>query len=74
MKKMLCMIMTMALAGSLLAGCGGSSQEAPSTTAAAKTEAQEKPEESGEAPTEEKADGEATTVFWPLSSLIPRQR
>ena len=61
MKKMLCMIMTMALAGSLLAGCGGSSQEAPSTTAAAKTEAQEKPEESGEAPTEEKADGEATT-------------
>ena len=42
MKKMLCLMMTVALTGSLLAGCGGSSQEAPATTAAqTETEAKE---------------------------------
>ncbi len=40
MKKMLCAVMAMALAGSLLAGCGGGSQITPATTAAAQTEAQ----------------------------------
>ncbi|MCI8659169.1 MAG: BMP family ABC transporter substrate-binding protein [Lachnospiraceae bacterium] len=40
MKKMLCAVMAMALAGSLLAGCGGGSQSTPATTAAAQTEAQ----------------------------------
>ncbi|MCI8764312.1 MAG: BMP family ABC transporter substrate-binding protein [Lachnospiraceae bacterium] len=48
MKKMLCLMMTVALTGSLLAGCGGSSQEAPATTAAqTETEAKEAEEETG---------------------------
>lgn len=65
MKKMLCAIMTMALTGTLLAGCGGGggSQEPAST--AAQTEASGGAAESqapaeGEAPTEGEANGEAT--------------
>jgi basic membrane protein A len=59
MKKMLCLMMTVALTGSLLAGCGGSSQEAPATTAAqTETEAKEAEEETG-APEAEDAGNEA---------------
>lgn len=59
MKKMLCLMMTVALTGSLLAGCGGSSQEAPATTAAqTETEAKEAEEETG-APEAEEAGNEA---------------
>ncbi len=58
MKKMLCAIMTMALAGTLLAGCGGGggSQEPAST--AAQTEASGGAAES-QAPAEGEANGEA---------------
>ena len=56
---MLCLMMTVALTGSLLAGCGGSSQEAPATTAAqTETEAKEAEEETG-APEAEDAGNEA---------------
>ena len=59
MKKMLCLMMTVALTGSLLAGCGGSSQEAPATTAAqTETEAKGAEEETG-APEAEDAGNEA---------------
>lgn len=59
MKKMLYLMMTVALTGSLLAGCGGSSQEAPATTAAqTETEAKEAEEETG-APEAEDAGNEA---------------
>ena len=68
-RKLLSLLLTAAMAASVLAGCGSSSKEAPSAETAAEEEAapvEEAAEETTQEPEAEEAEAEAITLKWAI--------
>mgnify|MGYP004664755655 FL=1 len=68
-RKLLSLLLTAAMAASVLAGCGSSSKEAPAAETAAEEEAapaEEATEETTQEPEAEEAEAEAITLKWAI--------
>lgn len=68
-RKLLSLLLTAAMAASVLAGCGSSSKEAPAAETAAEEEAapvEEAAEETTQEPEAEEAEAEAITLKWAI--------
>lgn len=68
-RKLLSLLLTAAMAASVLAGCGSSSKEAPAAETAAEEEAapvEESAEETTQEPEAEEAEAEAITLKWAI--------